>query len=272
MQRALCKILTDESYRYWFESDKTSALSQFQLSARDVATLSGIDSKSLRYFAGVLAANRLETGLKSMPRVRTLLGVDFPSQYAHRYANDYPAIPQAEGSPVFAEFENLISFLHRLVKERAVNTPHFLDVLNYDSALFRLTADATLDARIREYEATYGPLETGKDDACPLRSPGAALCTVSPDFLGSSSGVEPTAGRMSDVLLFKSTHHPPRAFNVTPMTRRLLELCDGAMDLSTIGMILSDKTMYLDTDHAIQQCARVCRQLSIVGIVGVERA
>ena len=274
MQRALCKVLTDSDFLCCFLLDKTAALAEFELSPHEFAAISGINADRLNKYFGLVLANRLELGLRAMPRVRKLLGSDFVERHGLEYARRYPPLPSSGESSIFTEFKNLLSFLEELAESRKVVIPFFSDTLQYDATIFILGNDPSVLKDVEQFELEYRSLLEADivEECMPLRSPGSVIRTFASDISdGSDFQAASSENEVPTHVLFhrQARDRAIRLMRVSDATKRALELCDGQTPVYALAHQVA-KEFGIDTDaNCVQRCVNMCLTLSARGILGV---
>ena len=247
MQRALACLLTDAGLRDRFFADPDRTLAPMDLSARERASLLGIDRKRIAAHADIVAEARFERALRGFPAVRGVLSSEIAA-LAGAFVQRFP-----RASPERAEEAARVVALLSEQRPSAPHWPAYLeDVARYEAKVIGLGGTSVNVSRARARPPRAGgddPLSPGEDDrVAPRRREGVEVLSFEHDVLAlvrriCTGKAPPRASRRPTVLLlcFDLATFAVRTHRLTELSRRVLDLCDGRRSAAGVLATIVDE-------------------------------
>jgi hypothetical protein len=249
MQRALCRLLTDEDFRGNFFADPGAACRGFELSPGERASLCDIDKKRVALHSHLLMSARITLALAAFPLTARLICREV-EELTPVYCRLYPPVPAGGG----AQAEEAARLFALLMEEQRVKSrwpPYFEDLLRYEECLFRL---GNTTASWESCEAAWAANAAGSRTLTlstarsfvPSLGSHAELQSFSYDIaalvqrLGEDLWPEDRApegppAQPVAMLLFKERGSPTvSALELTDLSCRLVARCDGQRTVSQV--------------------------------------
>ncbi len=236
MQACLARLYVDEPFRKLFFLQPEETVRNYALTSEELKAIKGIEHSILNQFAGSLKTKRKKKFLAAYP---LLFKLGQPiHRYYDRFYDLYPARPEqntldevvqfgdfmchtlraAEDAPLFAHEVALYEKLYYLAKFK----PSRRDSFEQINEKPKPSAQFTLDSRPALAEAVY--IETFAHDISQIT-----------EQLREEK-IEPEANLKKSVLVFQqiANSQKPRIFAITPATKKVINLCNGALTISQI--------------------------------------
>ncbi len=273
MQRAFCRILTDDNSRKLFLSNRSKFLTDYQLNVNERGALEEIDEECVAVYVELLINSRIDLALKALPHVRAHLPSDFQQIYGLRYVRDYPSILNAEEPPLLREFRQFTEFLNALLEEGEFSGGSFKDALRYDWIIFFLGNDLATHSALTEFDDDFlvGEGVAVSAGSVVIRSPGIVLESFEHGLIGQSEedtsvpeGTEPPPSRHILFLKRRSLSNVS-VYRLNSATVRFLQNCDGRRTVAEIANSLAG----VGGIAPVSKCLEICRSFLRTGVLGV---
>lgn len=271
MQRAFCRILTDENSRKLFLSNRSRFLTDYQLNSAERRALEEIDEERVIVYANLLINSRIDLALKALPHVRAHLPSDFQQIYGLRYVQDYPSILTTTEPPLLREFRQFTEFLNVLLEEGEFSSGSFKDSLRYDWIIFFLGNDLSTHSALTEFErdSLVGERVVVSADSVVICSPGIVLESFEHGLIGRSAEdtAQETEQSPSRHILFvkRRSLSNVSVYRLNFATFRFLQHCDGRRTVAEIANSL----VGVGGTAPISKCLGICRSFLRIGVLGV---